>query len=170
MKSSTLLAAALLVATLGGCSAPINRPVTINKIAVDLQLNATDLSNLSRCQAAKAAPGDKLAVFVPCLYLSTPSGALLVVQDPGKQTYHTLRTLDASTVKAVAYKEMGRAKQIQLHGSSDFVVFSLLSDSEVWPANREARAAFDHLLSLGIAATEPTTMVMEYLPMKIQTY
>jgi hypothetical protein len=168
MNTLQLLGAALSVAALGGCAAPIDRPATIRKIAVDLQLNAAELSELSRCTVATATPGDKLAVFVPCLYVSTPGGALLVLDDPAKPTYETLSRIDATTVKAVAYKEMGMAKQIQLHGATDFVVFSLLSDNKAWAANKESRAAFDRLLSLGIPPTSPTTMVMNYQPIKVQ--
>jgi len=81
-----------------------------------------------------------------------------------------LQKLGKESANAVGDKEMGNAKQIQVHSNAGFIVFSLLSDSRAWPNNAENRAAFEHLRSLGIPETEPLQYVFDYRPIRVEAH
>jgi hypothetical protein len=163
----------LVLGLLAGCAGappPIDKHASPERIANDIGLPSVVPGTLFRCNMADTTPGEKLAIFRPCLYVQLADGAALVGYDEAQQKYRVLHRLDARAVRAVAMKEMGRAKQIQLHTEQGFTVFDLLSDDRVWGNPSASRAAYDHLRSLGIAATEPVRMVANYHPIRVEAH
>jgi hypothetical protein len=160
----------LILLLLTGCAgAPslVDREASPEKIANDTAL-PHEIATIVRCNTADTAPGEKLAVFRPCLYLPLSDGAALVVYDEAQLKYQVLHRLDARAVHAVALKEMGKAKQIQLHTETGLTVVDLLSDDRVWSDSSASHVAYDHLRSVGIAATEPVHIVANYRPIRVE--
>lgn len=159
-----------LLAGCAGAPPPIDKQASPEKIAKDIGLPSVMPGTIVRCNMADTVPGEKLAIFRPCLYVLLSDGAALVGYEEAQLKYLVLHRLDARAVRAVAMKEMGRAKQIQLHTEQGFTVFDLLSDDRMWGNPSASRVAYDHLRSLGIAATEPVQIVANYHPIRVEVH
>jgi hypothetical protein len=163
-----LVMAALTLAACSFTTLAIDKNAAPDRVAADAGLPPGSITMLQKCGAARAIPGEKSAVYQPCLYAPTPDGAALLAFDENPGVYRVIYKLEPKTVNAVALKKMGRARQVQVHSRAGFFVFEFVSDDRVWGKPALGTAAFDHLRSLGITETEPVQYVYDYHPIRVQ--
>lgn len=170
MKLMLPLLMAWVLAGCAGVPLAIDKNAAPAKVAADLGLEAGAVSVVEHCATADAIVGEKLAVYQPCVYAPLVDGAVLLTFDESQARYGAIHRLKPATIRAVAFKEMGRAKQIQIHSNAGFVVVEFLSPSRTWGKPAAAVTAYAHLRSLGIPETDPVQYVFNYRPIRVEVH
>ena len=140
MKSLFVFLSAWILTGCGVAPLAIDKNASSAKVATDLGLEEGAISALEHCVMADAVAGEKLAIYQPCLYVAL----------------------------AVGFKSMGRAKQLQIHMNSGFVIADFVSPTRTWGNPSASASSFDFLKSLGIPETDPMQFVFNYQPIRVQ--
>lgn len=168
MKSLFVFLSAWILTGCGVAPLAIDKNASSAEVATDLGLEEGAISALEHCVMADAVAGEKLAIYQPCLYVALADGAALLTFDEAQARYRVMHRLDPSTVRAVGFKSMGRAKQLQIHMNSGFVIADFVSPTRTWGNPSASASSFDFLKSLGIPETDPMQFVFNYQPIRVQ--